>query len=130
MSGNISARIVAILGGVIVLIFGLILAELVIDTSVSALTHAAIGSFVGATAVGGLIPFLYFTAILGIAVGLMGVGFGGFLGRGPMSAFGLPVVALFTPYTLAAVAASLVVWYGVYYVQRHYSFRQQKSLVA
>ena len=129
MSGQIQHRIIAILGGVLVLIFGLILADVVIDSSVTALTNAAIGSFAGASAVGGLIPFVYFAAILGIAVGLMAVGFGGFAGRGPMAVFGLPVVALFTPYTFAAITAALVVLYAGYYIQRR-SFRSQNQLAA
>jgi len=119
MSGDIQLRIISILGGVLVLIFGLILADVVIDSSVTALTNAAIGSFAGASAVGGLIPFVYFAAILGIAVGLMAVGFGGFVGKGPMAVWVLPLVGMVSAYPLAFITAGVMAIYIAYYFQSH-----------
>ena len=67
-------QIAMIIGGVLTLVFGILLADVVIDTTTTALTNASIGSFAGASAVGGLVPFIYFTVVILIAVGMMGVG--------------------------------------------------------
>ncbi len=64
----------AIILGVLALVFGTILADVVIDTATTALTNASIGSFAGASAIGGLIPFIYFTVVIMIGVGMIAVG--------------------------------------------------------
>jgi len=67
-------QIALIIGGVLSLVFGILLADVVIDTTTVALTNASIGSFAGASAIGGLVPFIYFTVVILIAVGMMGIG--------------------------------------------------------
>jgi hypothetical protein len=67
-------QIALIIGGVLALVFGILLADVVIDTTTTALTNASIGSFAGASAIGGLIPFIYFTVVILLAVGMMGIG--------------------------------------------------------
>ena len=47
-------------------------------------TKALITSFSGAEAINGLIPLVYFTVIVMVGVGMIGVGIGGFMGQGPM----------------------------------------------
>jgi hypothetical protein len=71
---NVSSQMSLVIGGVIVLVLGIILADVVIDTTTAALTNASIGSFAGASAIGGLIPFIYFTVVILLAVGMMGIG--------------------------------------------------------
>jgi hypothetical protein len=68
-----------VISGVIVLVLGIILADVVIDTATTALTNPSIGSFAGAAAIGGLIPFIYFTVVILLAVGMMGIGARGML---------------------------------------------------
>ena len=48
-------------------------------------TKAKITSFSGAQSINNLIPLVYFTVIVMVAVGMIGVGLGGFAGRGPMA---------------------------------------------
>ena len=67
-------QIVLVIAGVLVLVFGLLLADVVIDTTTTALTNASIGSYAGASAIGGLVPFIYFTVVILIAIGMMGIG--------------------------------------------------------
>jgi hypothetical protein len=45
---------------------------------------ATITSFSGAQSINDLVPLVYFTVIVMVAVGMIGVGLGGFAGRGPM----------------------------------------------
>jgi len=67
-------QIVLVIAGVLALVFGLLLADVVIDTTTTALTNASIGSYAGASAIGGLVPFIYFTVVILIAIGMMGIG--------------------------------------------------------
>jgi hypothetical protein len=71
---KVQANIVLVIGGVITLVFALLLADVVIDTATTALTNASIGSFAGASAIGGLIPFIYLTVVALIGVGMMALG--------------------------------------------------------
>ena len=77
------ARIVSIVGGVITLVIGLVLADVIISTA-AASGGGSIGSFSGAKSINDLIPLIYFTVIVMVGVGMIGVGIGGFAGRGPM----------------------------------------------
>jgi hypothetical protein len=49
-----SNQMALVISGVIVLVLGIILADVVIDTATTALTNPSIGSFAGAAAIGGL----------------------------------------------------------------------------
>ena len=77
------ARIVSIVGGVITLVIGLVLADVIISTAATS-GGGAIGSFSGAKSINDLVPLIYFTVIVMVGVGMIGVGIGGFAGRGPM----------------------------------------------
>jgi hypothetical protein len=72
--GAAKTQMMMIIGGVITLVFGLLLADVLIDAAVTALTNASIGSFAGAASMGGLIPFLYFTLLIFVSIGLMTAG--------------------------------------------------------
>jgi len=74
-------QIVLIIAGVLALVFGLLLADVVIDTTTTALTNASIGSYAGASAIGGLVPFIYFTVVILIAIGMMGIGARGLVSK-------------------------------------------------
>ena len=78
------ARIVSIVGGVITLVIGLVLSGVITDTAAKSGGNTMIGSFSGAAAINDLVPLIYFTVIVMVAVGMIGVGLGGFMGRGPM----------------------------------------------
>lgn len=56
------------------LVFGSVLADPVIDAITTALTNASIGSFSGATSIGGLVPLIYFTGVIVTALGGLGGG--------------------------------------------------------
>jgi hypothetical protein len=67
-------QFVLIIGGVLSLVFGLLLADIIIDSATTALTNASIGSFAGASAVGGLVPLVYFVVVVVGALGMIGAG--------------------------------------------------------
>lgn len=68
------SQFVLIIGGVLSLVFGLLLADIVIDSATTALTNASIGSFSGASAIGGLVPMVYFVVVLVGGLGMIGAG--------------------------------------------------------
>ncbi len=74
LTGQAQASLGMIIVGVLSLVFGTILADVVIDTTTTALTNASIGSFAGASAIGGLIPFIYFSVVIMSGVGMLGLG--------------------------------------------------------
>lgn len=74
MGNRAATALGAIIIGVLALVFGTILADVVIDTTTTAVTNTSIGSFAGASAIGGLIPFIYFSVVIMLAVGMMGLG--------------------------------------------------------
>jgi hypothetical protein len=78
------ARIVSIVGGVITLVIGLVLSGVITDAAATAGGNSMITSFSGAKSINDLIPLIYFTVIVMVAVGMIGVGLGGFMGKGPM----------------------------------------------
>jgi hypothetical protein len=104
---------VMVIGGVLVLVFGILLADVVIDTTTTALTNASIGSFAGAAAIGGLVPFIYFTVVILIAVGMMGIGARGMFTN--IGVFTLPVMGMITEHPLAVMTASALALYVAYY---------------
>ena len=66
--------ILALFGGVLFLIFGLILAPTIISQAVTAGETATIGSFSGSSALNNLIPFIYYTVVLIGGLGMIGGG--------------------------------------------------------
>lgn len=82
--GNVKGAILAIVGGVITLVVGLVLESTVITQATTAGTHASIGSFAGSKALNDLTPLAYNAAVVMIAVGLIGLGGAGLTGRGPL----------------------------------------------
>ena len=78
------ARIVSIVGGVITLVIGLVLSGVITETASKVGANSMLTSFSGAKAINDLVPLIYFTVIVMVAVGMIGVGLGGFMGRGPM----------------------------------------------
>lgn len=64
-----------LVGGVIFLIFGLILAEPIITTATAAGSDDEIASFTGSKALNDLLPFVYYAVVLVAGVGMIGGGF-------------------------------------------------------
>lgn len=76
--GNITPMIVGMFGVALSFVFGVILADPVIDGTTTALTNPTVGSFPGASSVGGLVPLVYFTIVILIGLGSLAlVGMGG-----------------------------------------------------
>jgi len=83
-SGALDSRIGAIIGGVITLVIGMVLASTVNTQAASTGSATNIGSFTGAQALNDLIPLVYIAAIVMVGVGLIGMGGAGYMGVGPM----------------------------------------------
>lgn len=76
-SASIAPLIIGMFGVALSFVFGAVLADPVIDGTTTALTNASIGSFAGASSVGGLIPLVYFTIVILLGLGslaLVGAG--------------------------------------------------------
>jgi len=74
--GALDSRIGAVIGGVITLVIGMVLASTVNTQAASTGAAANIGSFTGAQALNDLIPLVYIAAIV--------MGGAGYMGMGPM----------------------------------------------
>ena len=83
-SGALDSRIGAVIGGVITLVIGMVLASTVNTQAASTGAASNIGSFTGAQALNDLIPLVYIAAIVMVGVGLIGMGGAGYMGVGPM----------------------------------------------
>ena len=83
-SAPVRSKIGTIIGGVITLVIGMVLASPVNTQAASTGSDANIGSFTGAQALNDLIPLVYIAAIVMVGVGLIGMGGAGYLGMGPM----------------------------------------------
>lgn len=68
LSGNLGL----IVSGIIILILGIVLADPVITVLVEGLAGEEIGSFTEASAIGGLVPIVYFMMVLGTSLSLLG----------------------------------------------------------
>ena len=77
-------KVGALIGGVIIMVIGMVLATTINSQAVTLGSAANIGSFSGARAVGDLIPLVYIAAILLAGLGLFALGAAGFGGRGPL----------------------------------------------
>lgn len=121
---RIQNQMVLMIGGVLVLVFGILLADVVIDTTTTALTNASIGSFAGASAIGGLIPFIYFTVIILVAVGMMGVG-----ARGMFGVYTLPLMAGFaTPFPVQMALIAILAMGALYSWNQYRAFRTTQQV--
>jgi len=69
-----------IFGGMILIVVGVILANIVIDTSAVTGGNANIGSFTGVQSVVDLAPLVFSTAVVGTGVALIGLALKGFKG--------------------------------------------------
>lgn len=76
MTKSLTVPIVVLFGGVLFLIFGLILASTIISQAVTSGTATGIGSFSGTQNLNNLVPFLYYTIV--IVGGLSAIGIGGY----------------------------------------------------
>lgn len=83
--GNVQTRIISIVAGVITLVIGIVLADVIISTAATQGADANIGSFSGAKSLNDLVPLVYYAAVVMLGVGMIGIGAAGFAGRGPMS---------------------------------------------
>ena len=70
MSGGMKV----IVSGVLVLVIGIALANPVITMLVTVLSGDAIGSFESASAIGELVPLVYFMVIIGLGLAMIGGG--------------------------------------------------------
>ena len=75
----------SIIGGVLVIVVGLVLASTILTQAASAGAAANIGSFSGARDLNDLVPLIYYAGIVVIGLGLMSIGGAGVVGRGPMA---------------------------------------------
>lgn len=82
--GDIKTSIMAIVGGVITVVMGLVLESTVLTQAATSGVTTGIGSFAGAQALNDLAPLAYNAAIVMIAVSLIGIGSAGLTGRGPL----------------------------------------------
>ena len=76
--GDIKTNIGAVVGGVLTIVVGLVLSNVILTQAAQAGSSSAIGSFSGAQALNDLIPLIYYAVVVLIGVGLMGVGALGF----------------------------------------------------
>ena len=82
--GAVDARIMAIIMGVITIVVGLVMSDVVLSQAATSGADANIGSFTGARSFNDLVPVIYFAALVIISVGLIGLGAAGLAGSGPM----------------------------------------------
>lgn len=83
-AGNVQSRIIAIVAGVITLVIGLVLADVIVDTAATQGAAANLASFSGAKSLNDLLPLVYYAAVVMLGVGMIGIGTAGFMGRGPL----------------------------------------------
>jgi hypothetical protein len=74
MGGFIAAPIVTLIAGVLFLVFGLILSDIVLSQAATSGGSATIGSFSGAQSMNDLVPFIYYAVVVIGGVGLIGIG--------------------------------------------------------
>ncbi len=72
--GNIAASIIALIGGVLFIVFGLVLADTILSQAATSGGSANIGSFSGAQSLNDIVPLVYYTIIVVGGVTLIGVG--------------------------------------------------------
>ena len=72
--GNIAASIIALIGGVLFIVFGLVLSDTILSQAATSGGSANIGSFSGAQSLNDIVPLVYYTIIVVGGVTLIGVG--------------------------------------------------------
>ena len=72
--GSMQASILAVVGGVVTLVIGLVLFATILSSASTSGATATIGSFSGAQALNDLVPLVYIAAIVMVGVGLIGLG--------------------------------------------------------
>lgn len=78
------ARLIAIGFGILIIAIGFIIEPLVVEQAPMT-GGTSIGSFAGAKSIVDLLPIIYRFSIVLLGLGSIGIGVGGFLGKGPMS---------------------------------------------
>ena len=81
---NVKYAFGAIIGGVLILVIGLVLADVILSTAATSGGGDTIASFSGAKAMNDLIPLVYYASLVTISLGLIGGGAAGVAGRGPL----------------------------------------------
>lgn len=77
-------QIASVIGGVITIVIGLVLFSTVISTAATSGSNTRIGSFTGTQDVNDLVPLVYVSVIVVLAVAMIGAGVGGAAGYGPL----------------------------------------------
>ena len=77
-------KIGIIVGGVLTVVVGLVLSNVIINQAATSGSNPKIGSFSGAQSLNDLVPLVYYAAVVMIGVGLIGIGAAGLAGKGPM----------------------------------------------
>ena len=83
--GSMQARIVALVSGVLLLVIGMVLSTVVVDQTAAVGGGEKIGSFAGTQAILNLVPLIFVTSLIMIGIAMIGIGAGGFMGRGPLA---------------------------------------------
>lgn len=83
--GQVSTPFAALMIGLLLVVIGLILATIVIDTATTTGTNANIGSFTGVQSVNDLAPLVFISVVVIIGISLIGIGGAGVVGKGPAS---------------------------------------------
>ena len=83
--GSISRPIMVLFGGVLFMVFGLVLSSTILSQAASSGGDANIGSFSGTQSLNDLLPFIYYAILVVGGAALIGGGALGLAGRGPVS---------------------------------------------
>ena len=79
------SSLLALFGGMLFLVFGLVLAPTILDQAATSGSSANIGSFSGTQSINDLVPLIYYTVVVIGGIGLIGAGGAGVAGKGPLS---------------------------------------------
>ena len=79
------SSLLALFGGMLFLVFGLVLAPTILSQAASSGSSANIGSFAGTQSINDLVPLIYYTVVAIGGIGLIGAGGAGIAGKGPLA---------------------------------------------
>ncbi len=79
------SSLLALFGGMLFLVFGLVLAPTILAQAASSGSHTNIGSFSGTQSINDLVPLIYYTVVAIGGIGLIGAGGAGIAGKGPLA---------------------------------------------
>ncbi len=71
--------------GMLIMVIGIILLNVVIDTAAVTGADTQIASFTGVQSINDLAPLVFASAVVAAGVGLIAVATAGFIGKGPMA---------------------------------------------